>query len=182
MFRRSVEEVTNGMMVANYELRVVRQGDNLYPEARYTYKKARGNIGVPIAVTGTNPLPVSLTFNTTRMTHLAAAYDGVGQRLTLFVNGESVGSRQDPNINAPTTGEGPSSTIRIGERFHGFVDELRLWNSALDGMSLKTRMSEVLEGQEPGLVSYFSFDDGGFHFDQQQLGQRAYVELAVFRP
>lgn len=162
VFRRSVEEVTNGMMVANYELRVVRQGDNLYPEARYTYKKARGNIGVPIAVTGTNPLPVSLTFNTTRMTHLAAAYDGVGKRLTLFVNGESVGSRQDPNINAPTTGEGPSSTIRIGERFHGFVDELRLWNSALDGMSLKTRMSEVLEGQEPGLVSYFSFDDGGW--------------------
>ena len=162
VFRRAVEEVTNGMLIANYELRVIRSGANLYPEARFVYKTATGSIGVPISVTGSVPLEVSATYDAEKMTHLAATYDGSGKRLTLFVNGTLVGSRQDPNVSSPAMGEGPSSIIRIGERFHGFVDELRLWSTIRDGSSISASMTQLLEGQEEGLAAYFNFDDGGW--------------------
>lgn len=161
IFRRAVEEATNGMYVANYELRVVRVGANLYPEARFVYKTTKG-AGVPMAVRGTNALRVSATHNPTSVNHLAATYDSLGKRLTLYVDGEQVGLMQDPNHSAPTTGEGPASVIRIGERFQGFVDELRLWSEARDRSAIMDAMSQTLEGQEDGLAAYFNFDDGGW--------------------
>ena len=161
IFRRGVEDVTNGFMIANYELRVVRVGANLYPEARFVYKNSK-KIGVPITVRGSNALPVSATYNATSVTHLAATYDGSGKLLVLYVNGVEAGRRKDLNISAPASGEGPASYLRIGERFHGFVDELRLWSSARNVSSISETMSQVLEGQEAGLASYFSFDDGGW--------------------
>ena len=161
VFRRGVEEATNGMLIANYELRVVRKGAALYPEARFVYKGA-GLSGVPVAVTGSVPLQVSATYVATSATHLAATYDGVGKRLSLYVNGVLAGTVQDLNHSAPATGEGPVSVIRIGERFHGFVDELRLWSQVLDGAGISAAMSQTLEGQETGLAAYFNFDDGGW--------------------
>lgn len=161
IFRRAVEEATNGMYVANYELRVVRDGANLYPEARFVYRTPQG-AGVPIAVRGTDALRVSATYNPTSVHHLAATYDNLGKRLTLYVDGEQVGNVQDPNHSAPTTGEGPVSVIRIGERFRGFVDELRLWNAARDRSAIVDAMYETLEGQEEGLAAYYNFDDGGW--------------------
>ena len=161
IFRRGVEVVTNGMFIANYELRVVRSGTNLYPEARFVYRTTKGT-GVPVAIRGTNPLPVSATYSSASVTHLAATYDGSGKRLTLYVNGEPVGYVQDINHSAPATGEGPISVIRIGERFNGFVDELRLWSTVRDRSSINETMSQVLEGQEENLASYFNFDDGGW--------------------
>jgi len=161
VFRRAVEEVTNGMMIASYELRVVRDGTNLYPEARFVYKTTQG-IGVPIAITGTVPLSVSSTYSSSSSTHVAVSYDGSGNRLTLYVNGVADGTRQDINISAPANGEGPSSIIRIGERFNGFIDDLRLWDSARDASAINAGMNDSLEGQESGLASYFSFDDGGW--------------------
>jgi Concanavalin A-like lectin/glucanases superfamily/Bacterial TSP3 repeat len=161
IFRRAVEDVTNGCLIASYELRVVRDGANLYPEARFIYKTTQG-IGDPITIRGSNALPVSAIYSETSTTHLAATYDGSGKRLSLYVNGLLSGSRQDINVSAPTTGEGPSSIIRIGERFHGFVDELRLWDSARESSSINGSMSSSLIGQEEGLASYFSFDDGGW--------------------
>lgn len=161
IFRRGVEEATNGMYVANYELRVVRDGAALYPEARFVYRTPQG-AGVPIAVRGTDALRVSATYNPTSVHHLAATYDNLGKRLTLYVDGEQVGNVQDPNHSAPTTGEGPVSVIRIGERFRGFVDELRLWSSARDRSAIVDAMYETLEGQEEGLAAYFNFDDGGW--------------------
>lgn len=161
VFRRAVETVTNGMFIANYELRVVRSGAALYPEARFVYKTTKG-IGVPVAVRGTNALPVSAVYNPTSVTHLAAAYDGAGKRLSLYVNGVQVGTVQDINHSAPSTGEGPASVIRIGERFNGFVDELRLWSEERDVATINEKMSVVLEGQEDNLAAYFNFDDGGW--------------------
>ena len=161
IFRRAVETVTNGMFIANYELRVVRSGAALYPEARFVYKTTKG-IGVPVAVRGTNALPVSAVYNATSVTHLAATYDGAGKRLSLYVNGTQVGTVQDINHSAPSTGEGPASVIRIGERFNGFVDELRLWSEERDVASINEKMSTVLEGQEENLAAYFNFDDGGW--------------------
>jgi hypothetical protein len=100
VFRRGVEEATNGTMIANYELRVVRVGANLYPEARFVYKSA--GKGVPVAV----PAASRCLFRpptATSMTHLAATYDGNGKRLTLYVNGVSSGSTQNLNNSAPAT-------------------------------------------------------------------------------
>ena len=163
VFRRGVESMSNGTMLANYELRIVRSGTNLYPEARFVYKKVPG-VGLPIAVRGTNPLPVSAIYNPSSVTHLAISYDGVGKTLSLYVNGEFVASRQDNNISAPSTGEGPASVVRIGERFYGFVDDLRVWSGVRDDSSIAATVSESLTGQEDGLAAFFNFDDGGWDF------------------
>lgn len=163
IFRRGVESMSNGTLLANYELRVVRSGTNLYPEARFVYKKSSG-VGVPIAVRGKVPLLVSATYKAAAVTHLAASYDGVGKTLSLYVNGQLVASRQDNNISAPASGEGATSILRIGERFHGFVDDLRLWSGVRDGSSIAASMSETLAGQEEGLAAFFNFDDGGWPY------------------
>ena len=163
VFRRGVESMSNGTMLANYELRIVRSGTNLYPEARFVYKKAKG-VGAPIAVRGSNALPVSAIYNPSSVTHLAISYDGVGKALSLFVNGQFVASRQDYNISAPSSGEGPASVVRIGERFHGFVDDLRVWTGVRDDSSIAANVSETLGGEEDGLAAFFNFDDGGWSF------------------
>lgn len=163
VFRRGVESMSNGTMLANYELRIVRSGMNLYPEARFVYRSAAG-VGKPVAVRGTLPLPISATFKAASLTHLAASYDGVGKTLSLYVNGLFVASRQDNNLFAPTAGEGPSSIIRIGERFHGFVDDLRLWSGVRDDSSIAANVSESLGGEEEGLAAFFNFDDGGWPY------------------
>lgn len=163
VFRRGVESMSNGTMLASYELRIVRSGTNLYPEARFVYRKTAG-VGLPIAVRGPDPLPVSAVYNPSSVTHLAASYDGAGKTLSLYVNGEFVASRQDMNISAPTSGEGASSVLRIGERFHGFVDDLRLWAGVRDDANIAANVSETLTGQESGLAAFFSFDDGGWPY------------------
>ncbi len=163
IFRRGVEAVSNGMLLANYELRVVRDGANLYPEARFVYKNVvLKGIGVPIAVRGSDPLPVSATYDPALVVHLAATYSGSGNRLSLYVNGVRVGTRQDPNISAPQTGEGPTSIVRIGERFHGFVDDLRLWSTPRSEWEISSSMNQTLDGQESGLAAYYNFNDGGW--------------------
>ncbi|MDR0994636.1 MAG: hypothetical protein LBN38_08780, partial [Verrucomicrobiota bacterium] len=161
IFRRGVEEVTNGMLVANYELRVVRDGNELYPEARYVYKKGRG-LGEPIAVRGANPLPRAEIYDGELATRLAATYDANGKRLRLYVNGELAGERRDMLVPLAKTGEGPSGILRIGERFHGYVDEVRLWNSERSASAVQSTLEQSLTGAESGLMAYFNFDDGGW--------------------
>ena len=48
-----------------------------------------------------------------------------------------------------------------GRYFNGWMDEVRIWNSARSATDLRTTMRQRLAGNEPGLVAYWRFDEPG---------------------
>ncbi len=164
ILRRGVETLTNGMTVANYELRVVREGNNLYPMARYVFKNAKG-IGQVVELRGTNALQtVNATagYDASKVTHLAVSYYGPGKRLSLYVNGERVAWNRELTTANASSGEGPATILRIGEGFRGFVDDVCVWNEERSEGAIQASVRSTPSVIDPALVARFSFDDGGW--------------------
>jgi hypothetical protein len=100
--------------------------------------------------------PTGLTGQT--WTHLALTYDGAKERL--YVNGVQV---------AETTTEAPVTTtgeLQIGaetehaEYFSGRIDEVRIYNRALEGAEVGADMEVPIETPRSGPVASYSFDEG----------------------
>ena len=164
ILRRGVETTTNGMTVANYELRVVRDGDKLYPMARYVYKNNRGK-GEVVELRGTNELPIvelGRPYDAAAVTHLAVSYFGPGKRLSLYVNGECVAVNRELTTANASSGEGPAAILRIGESFRGFVDDVCIWNEERTKGAIQGSVHTTPSIINPALVARFSFDDGGW--------------------
>jgi len=92
--------------------------------------------------------------------HVAVSYDGV--TLAFYVNAISAG--QSAGAPVPLA---RSSVIRIGARatdaqrfFTGAIDEVRIWNRALSQQDILALYNLELTGSEPGLVAYYSFNEG----------------------
>ena len=167
--RRSVQDTTNDMMAANFDLRVVKAGTNLVPEVRYIYVDESG-AGQIVSVRG-NPanrshrLTVAATndpYPSDGLIHLAASYDDEIAELRLYINGALAGSKKFPELSRPLqSGKGSRSFVRIGESFKGFVDDVRLW-------SVTRSESEVYNDinssslTATGLVARYALNDGGW--------------------
>ena len=163
ILRRGVEDTTNGMTVANYELRVVRDGKKLYPMARYVYKTKAGN-GEVVELRGTKEIAQLSDVATLsdRMTHVAVSYYAAGKRLRLYVNGQMVAQRAELTTSNAKNGEGPTSKLRIGEGFRGFIDDVRVWSKELtEGEVVKVAATDP-GSNASGLVAQFNFNDGGW--------------------
>lgn len=94
--------------------------------------------------------------------HVAGTYDG--QIVTILVNGNVVASqRANGTLRTDTSelaiGRGDPA-YSSGEFFHGFLDEIRVWNVARSAAEIRAAMTSPLSGQKPGLVAYWTFDDG----------------------
>lgn len=164
ILRRGVETTTNGMMVANYELRVVRDGNKLYPMARYVFKNAKG-AGEVVELRGADPLPmatVDTPYDADKVTHLAVSYFGAGKRLRLYVAGQKVAERTELTVSNARNGEGPTSSLRIGEGFRGWIDDVRVWSTERTPAAILDAATGVTEGVQTALVADFNFDDGGW--------------------
>ncbi len=164
ILRRGVETTTNGMTVANYELRVVRDGNKLYPMARYVFKNAKG-AGEVVELRGADPLPmatVDTPYDADKVTHLAVSYFGAGKRLRLYVAGQKVAERTELTVSNARNGEGPTSSLRIGEGFRGWIDDVRVWSAERTAAAILDSATGVTEGVQTALVADFNFDDGGW--------------------
>ena len=93
--------------------------------------------------------------------HVAGTYDGISQRL--FVNGELVAVEANPS-SFPST-----SYLRAGtyyffsggqQYFSGLLDELRIWDHARSPEEIIATVHVPLTGSEPGLRSYWKFNEG----------------------
>ena len=95
--------------------------------------------------------------------HIATSFDG--QSLKLFINGQL-----DNSVPFGFSGlyYGPEDVL-IGagnfccgylRRFDGIIDEVRIWDTALDQATIASRASCKLQGSEPGLLGYWDFDCG----------------------
>jgi hypothetical protein len=164
ILRRAVESLTNATTVANYELRVVRSGNKLYPMARYVYKNARG-LGEIVELRGPNALSTvdtSAGYSKGKATHLAVTYAAGAKRLSLYVNGTLAATRSELTASNARTGEGPSSVLRIGEGFRGFVDDVRVWSVERSAAAILASVGTAPATTESALVADFEFNDGGW--------------------
>ncbi len=177
ILRRVVQDTQDSKLAANFELRVVRAGTNLVPEARYVYVDNAGN-GQSVSVRGSaiqpsQRLPVADNANdpypTKGLTHLAATYDQLNSRLVLYMNGSVVTDGKFAATNRPPqSGKGARSFVRIGEGFVGFVDDVRVWSTVrseediYNGMEAITNNMNMASANEPGLLALFTLNDGGW--------------------
>ncbi len=93
-------------------------------------------------------------------THLAASFDGVSGRLSIFVNGDCVATTLTVKHPA-ASGSGPVR-IRVGEGFAGLIDEVAIFGRELNEGDIMQLMHGVgySATRYAGLVSYYRFDDG----------------------
>ena len=164
ILRRGVETTANGMTVANYELRVVRDGNKLYPMARYVYKNAKGE-GVAIDLRGGTALATLAAgqpFDAAKATHLAVTYYAAGKRMRLYVGGRKAAERTELNVSNARNGEGPTSELRVGEGFRGWIDDVRVWSAERSASAILEAANGAAAGVQTTLVAEFDFDDGGW--------------------
>jgi hypothetical protein len=90
--------------------------------------------------------------------HVAATFDGTV--FNTYLNGELAGT-------TPATFNLRGVSLLIAkqarqfatwQRFHGAIDEVRVWNRALSQNEIKLNMSQPLKGNENGLICLWSFD------------------------
>lgn len=100
------------------------------------------NDGEYHGVAGSNRLPVK------KWSHLVATYDGSYQRL--FVNGVQVAKSAQKTVIQQSKGK-----LRIGgnnlgrEYFHGYLDEVRIYNRALTINEVKSNMATAIRVSNP---------------------------------
>lgn len=147
IIERVVGTMTPGAYNVNYGLQLLPNGK---VEAYFS-----DATGVPVTATSIQPIPVDgLTW-----THVTGVYDDANRTLRLYVGGDQV--RQNRSTSAPVRyGPGIAYT-RVGQGFSGLIDEVRIWNGVRSETDTSAAMTSVLVGDEPGLVAYYRFDDGG---------------------
>ena len=101
-----------------------------------------------------------------RWHHIAAVIDATNDSMQLFIDGVEVRNR---NFRGKKLLYKSRLPLRIGwtheeERptqspFVGQIDEVRIWNIARTEAEISTDMNKQLNGDEPGLVGYWKFDE-----------------------
>jgi hypothetical protein len=116
--------------------------------------------------------------------HLAATYDG--SNIRIFVDGAPIhtaafsGSMRIDQSEL-VIGKGDPE-FSEGEYFHGAVDEIRIWSVARTPAEIQGGMKGKLTAKEPGLVAYWTFDDGTAE-DKSNHGNRGVLkEQALIEP
>ena len=101
--------------------------------------------------------------------HVAGVYDGT--TIKIYVNGLLQNSVDVTGTFSPSSGvvlnfgENPSWTQRY---FNGDIDEVRIWNIARTATEIQQNMSIPLTGSEPGLVGYWTMNEGSGNITYDQ--------------
>jgi hypothetical protein len=100
----------------------------------------------------------TIPFNT--WLHVAETYDG--STLLIYVNGVVDGSTTINETMIPSPVPLPVTMGNNPEAFplHGQLDEVRVWDVALNQSQIQAGMSGELTGAEAGLVGYWTLDEG----------------------
>jgi hypothetical protein len=91
--------------------------------------------------------------------HVAVTYDLATTTMILYKNGVAIAEN---NSVQPFNG----NAVRIGafdpggNLFNGTIDEARIWSKVLTQAEIQNNMNCELSGTQPGLVSYYKFNQG----------------------
>ena len=100
---------------------------------------------------------IGIDYEVDELMHVAMVHNG--GILYAYKNGVLV-----DQINSNSTADG--GYIRIGggtengNAFNGFIDEIRVWNTARSGNEILNHMYMQLSGDEVGLAGYWNFNEG----------------------
>lgn len=98
-----------------------------------------------------------------RWTHVAFAFDGSTNEVTLFVDGLAVGSTvSDPlfQTTAPVLFGRRIFDQPLTLQLHGRLDEVRIWSHARTATEIQNDMRRELTGSEAGLIGYWPLNEG----------------------
>ena len=134
----------------SYELNIENFDEDVVP--RFSFIVTDGTVPLN-GVFPNDPDPAVLG----SWTHVAGVYDGSMARL--YINGEMAAEETfTENIGAGDVGFFIGGRFR-NERFHGLIDEVRLWNIARTQTEIQNNMNTTLNGNEPGLMGYWPLDE-----------------------
>jgi len=94
-------------------------------------------------------------------THIAGTYDGTIARI--FKNGVEESSYNTPG--GAIVWDNINSDLFIGKwiddntSYHGFIDEVRIWEIARLGSEIQNSMNAVISQDQSGLIGYWNFND-----------------------
>ncbi len=101
---------------------------------------------------------------THQYTHIAATYNSSTGTASIYINGvldtsKNVGSNVSNSNGNLYYGFNPVRGDNVAP-FKGIIDEVRIWNIARTEQEIQSTMNQTLNGNEPGLVGYWKFDEG----------------------
>jgi hypothetical protein len=92
--------------------------------------------------------------------HWACSYNHQNKTQELYCDGVLV-QTNTTNSDCLATGELLlGCRFDLNERFSGTIDEVRIWNRSRSHDEIKADLNYRLEGNEPGLIGYWQFDEG----------------------
>ncbi|MCG3155713.1 MAG: hypothetical protein DKINENOH_02321 [bacterium] len=95
--------------------------------------------------------------------HIAGVRAAGASTLRIYVNGE-LDAPPHPTSGQPNRQDVPvylGDTPGVAnEKFHGIIDEVRIWNVARSAAEIRATMNAELTGSEPGLVGYWRLNEG----------------------
>ena len=97
------------------------------------------------------PKKLSDYASSAQFVHLSAVANDT--HLYIYVNGLAVAEAER---TAQITGN--NNKVVMGEGFEGVIDEVRLWNKALNADTIASDYNRYLVGNEDGLQAYYTFD------------------------
>lgn len=105
-------------------------------------------------------------FFTGRWINIAGVIRGA-EDMDLYLNGYNIGGTYVGGSPLPMDSNAPADVAKIGKLFSngitsyfkGIMDELRIWNRALTETEIREQMCHKLNGNEPGLIGYWDFDE-----------------------
>ena len=108
--------------------------------------------------------------------------------LSYFADGEQVGSLSISRIKNHNIASDRALLIgwdlvnRYQTHFKGKIDNLSIWNRALSDTEIQSDLLGSLQGDEPGLLSYWSFDEGSGNLvkDESEHGNHGTIFGAVW--
>ncbi|MDI6774057.1 MAG: matrixin family metalloprotease [Verrucomicrobiota bacterium] len=152
-----------GEFGVNYELGL---STNSPAGAVRPYVQYVANDGATVRVDGTGPTEVTaqlhrVTIPLDTWSHLAATYDSVAYRLSLYVDGELAAYRTDATVTPPTVfgyfTDHTADEVTIGayrsigaitNAYEGYIDEVRIWRGVRSAADIQARYNapEVVPG------------------------------------
>jgi len=138
----------DGTASVNYELGV----DN----TRRLYARYVDGSGAERRLTADSPISTLAD----KWRHVAATWDAETDEFILYINGDvedsTVGGGSKPGL----VDVGSIQTV-VGQGIMGRIEEVRIWDYAMQLIDIALASGIPLAGTEEGLVAYYRFDDGG---------------------
>jgi hypothetical protein len=135
-------------------------------------------------VFGGTPLYTDSAIPLNQYTHIAATYNGT--TANFYINGVLENSKSVSSFPGNSSGNlfMGFNPDRAGAEypFKGIVDELRIWNSARTETEIQSTMYRELNGNEPGLVGYWNFNEatGSVTADHTGNGNDGMISGAIW--